>query len=828
MSAAPARGVSGYGPWPYANPFAGAMPATLPGGSPWPKISVVTPSFNQARYIEQTILSVANQEYPNVEHILIDGGSTDDTMAIVDQYRQKLAWVVSEKDRGQSHAINKGMARATGEILTWLNSDDMLAPGALASMALAFHTSRADMVAGICRIYSEGVLIDQHLTCCPDGPLPIDDLLDLEGCWLQGKFFYQPEVMFRRALWERAGGRVDESLYYSMDYELWLRFAEAGAVLHAIGRPVAWFRRHSEQKTDAEARFRAELKEFRDGYLRRTGRDFRPAAPAPPSRRHLRIAMLNDHGFRYGAGIAHKRIAECLASAGHEVFPISLASYTTDNGVLGPDGPRVVEDVARCQPDLVVVGNLHSANPDPAMLLELSQRFPVACVLHDFWLLTGRCAYPRECVKHLEGCDETCATAHEYPPLEPSRIAAAWQAKRSIVSDHSLILLANSSWTADYARGALSANPGGRARVERFHLSFDLETFQPFDKRLSRKVLGLPQEEFIILMTNEFKDPRKRANLLLDALNELQLPDALLVSASWSDPDPAHAGSLKIRRMGYVDEPERLAMLYSAADLFVSASREETFGQTFIEASACGIPVLGFDGSGISEAIAEGIMGRMVRGSKASDLAEAILGLYRDPILRLDLARWGRLYVENEWSAFSAYREFFLALQRAGFVRKMGLPPKIAFLPRATTVREPGAAKPAAVQTTQALWEKEGPLPQYNLPEFRWALGPVSAFEFQSGKGSRSLVAIYYRNLHPGQTVTIEFNGAPCGEFALHETGITQDHLVTVRVLLREGSNQVKLSFGRWGGPAGDGRPLAMIITKVVVAAATVSAVPVM
>ncbi len=157
--------------WPYApSRLATPLPATLPGGKPWPKISVVTASYNQGRYIEETILSVANQKYPNVEHIIIDGGSTDETVSILERHRHRLAYCVSEKDRGQSHAITKGMAVATGDIVTWLNSDDMFAPGALAAAAMAFHTSGADMVAGICQLHRDGVICAQHLTSCADGP----------------------------------------------------------------------------------------------------------------------------------------------------------------------------------------------------------------------------------------------------------------------------------------------------------------------------------------------------------------------------------------------------------------------------------------------------------------------------------------------------------------------------------------------------------------------------------------------------------------------------------------------------------------------------------
>ena len=202
------------------------------------------PSFNQGAYIEETLLSVLHQGYPNVEHIVIDGGSTDGTPAMLERYRDRLAHVASEPDNGQSHAINKGMALATGEILTWLNSDDMLAPGRAGSGGAGLRHPRRGYDRGDLPAVSRGELVAQHITSCADGPLPLEDLLDLDNGWNAGQFFYQPEVMFTRELWQRAGGHVNDWLHYSMDYELWLRFAEAGARLHVIGRPVAWFRLH--------------------------------------------------------------------------------------------------------------------------------------------------------------------------------------------------------------------------------------------------------------------------------------------------------------------------------------------------------------------------------------------------------------------------------------------------------------------------------------------------------------------------------------------------------------------------------------------------------
>ncbi|NRA56567.1 MAG: glycosyltransferase, partial [Phycisphaerales bacterium] len=158
------RELTGLSRWPWVVPDSRSLPPTMPDGSPWPKITVVTPTYNQGQFIEETILSVIHQNYPNLEHILMDGNSPDNTMEIVDKYRDHFAVIVSEKDEGQSDAINKGFERATGELLTWINSDDMLAPGALAAAAIAYKTSGADFINGVAQIFREGKLVHQCIT----------------------------------------------------------------------------------------------------------------------------------------------------------------------------------------------------------------------------------------------------------------------------------------------------------------------------------------------------------------------------------------------------------------------------------------------------------------------------------------------------------------------------------------------------------------------------------------------------------------------------------------------------------------------------------------
>lgn len=811
--------VSGYGEWPYVGQPT-PLPETLPNGERWPLISVVTPSYNQGQYIEETILSVARQGYPRVEHIVMDGGSKDATVDVMDRYRHCLAAAISEKDKGQSNAINKGMALATGDILTWLNSDDMLAPGALAAVAMGFHTSRADLVAGIVKLRTGGKTVGHHMTSCEPGPLPLDDLLDLDGGWNAGQFFYQPEVMFTRDVWERAGGKVREDLYYSMDYDLWVRMAEAGGRIHVIGHPVAWFRIHDEQKTNAEEKFKAELHQYVDEFYARTGRERRATKAHANPKHQLRIAMLNDHGFRYGAGIAHQRIADALTNAGHTVIPFSLRA---EPGYSGEPTELTSEEVdaavSAARPDIVITGNIHSAGPDPWQLGVLAEKYPTMSVLHDFWTLTGRCAYPSGCEKYLSGCDDTCPTADEYPRLPREQIAEAWQRKQKLLfAANQLILLGNSSWTAEYARQAMRTTGKGRTAtpVEQFRLNIPMHVFRAKDRQTCREILGLPADRFIVLLTGDLYDKRKNTQLALDALASLALPDLTVVSLGQKK-DGERFALPDVRRLGHISDFTMLTNLYAAADLFVGPSQEETFGQVFIEAIACGTPAIGIRASGMQEAVVDGLTGLLADDCSEAALASVIYYLYSRPELRLQMAQWGRVYVENEWSPQASYYHLFRAWRKLGLLDSLQLAPKIGFqseqpaTPECRTIhRGEGITMDAS-----SMGPEEGPYPEYGLPRFRWAYGPSSEWDVHSERsGSHSLV-LRYRNLHGGQSMRLVLNGAPLGHFPMAETGIANGRMLCVQANLRQGRNLLRMEFSRWADAAAEGRPMAAAITEL-------------
>jgi glycosyltransferase involved in cell wall biosynthesis len=205
-----------------------------------PRISIVTPSFNQALFLERTMNSVLGQRDVAFEYVVQDGGSTDGTLSILERRSGELTAWESRPDAGQSAAINAGFRRTTGEIMAYLNSDDMLVPGALALVA-GFMRARPDVDV----VYSHGVMIDES-----DRPIALMLLPEHSPRALR-LYDYVPQmtVFWRRAIWERVGGSLDESLHYAMDWDLLLRYADAGARFARLPTLLAAFRLHNAQKT---------------------------------------------------------------------------------------------------------------------------------------------------------------------------------------------------------------------------------------------------------------------------------------------------------------------------------------------------------------------------------------------------------------------------------------------------------------------------------------------------------------------------------------------------------------------------------------------------
>ena len=278
----PPPGKQGW-PWTEATPSA---PEVAPDGGRWPRFTIVTPSFNQAAFLEETLRSILLQGYPELELIVMDGGSQDGSVEVIRKYERFLSFWVSQKDRGQTDALNQGFARGSGQLRGFLNSDDLYEPGALQTVAKEF-TAGADWVSGRCRFIEEGR--QPWLDQVPGRETDLD--------WLTNDPLPQPSVFWSDRLHQVAGEfRLD--LHYSFDWEFWLRFRfKAGAKVRSLAPVLSSYRLHKSSKTVAfGAKFLDEGRRIRAMYSHR----LLPAEQRQLKRRVARIESLfwQDEAWR--------------------------------------------------------------------------------------------------------------------------------------------------------------------------------------------------------------------------------------------------------------------------------------------------------------------------------------------------------------------------------------------------------------------------------------------------------------------------------------------------------------------------------------------------
>jgi glycosyltransferase involved in cell wall biosynthesis len=211
-----------------------------------PRISVITPSYNQAQYLKQTIDSVLSQQYSDLEYIIIDGGSTDGSIDIIKKYEKHLSFWISEKDQGQSHAINKGLRRVTGDIINWLNSDDFYQPDSLKIIGDIFANPQINVVCARSNIVKDGLVIRQS-----NGTDVYPNNLAKTIGWAR---IDQPETFFRKAVYDKIG-LLNEDLHYVMDREWWIRYLFQYGLegIKKIDDVVVNFRLHDQSKTESKA-----------------------------------------------------------------------------------------------------------------------------------------------------------------------------------------------------------------------------------------------------------------------------------------------------------------------------------------------------------------------------------------------------------------------------------------------------------------------------------------------------------------------------------------------------------------------------------------------
>src|SRR5262245_43833668 len=230
--------------WPWTEESR-RLPDQRAEGLPWRRISVVTPSLNQGEFVEETIRSILLQGYPNLEYVVMAGGSTDNSVEVIKKYSPWLTHWVSEPDKGQSDAINRGLKKASGEFATWINSDDMLCKDAFVKHASRIGFDSSVVYVGICANTDQsGEILSMHRARV----YSLEDLLRIPEVWRKGSNIVQPEVLFPRKL-ALDVGCLSLDNQSCMDYELWGKFFLAGAKFEYTNVPFGMHRRHGGQKS---------------------------------------------------------------------------------------------------------------------------------------------------------------------------------------------------------------------------------------------------------------------------------------------------------------------------------------------------------------------------------------------------------------------------------------------------------------------------------------------------------------------------------------------------------------------------------------------------
>lgn len=230
-----------------------------------PKISIVTPSYNQAKYIKATIDSVLSQNYPNLEYWVIDGGSTDGTIEILKSYGKKIKWI-SEKDKGQTDAINKGLMKCSGEVMAYLNSDDIYMPGALLAVGEYYRKTSADWITGDCLVINEQGFPSRGGWVVRAYKRLLMMFYSRTTLMLADSMLPQPSTFWSRRAWEKIG-KFNDTYHYVMDYDYWLRLSRHYRP-HDLKIVLSGFRAQPDSKSETS---RQKLMDEGDKALRQNG-----------------------------------------------------------------------------------------------------------------------------------------------------------------------------------------------------------------------------------------------------------------------------------------------------------------------------------------------------------------------------------------------------------------------------------------------------------------------------------------------------------------------------------------------------------------------------
>ena len=304
---------------------------------------------------------------------------------------------------------------------------------------------------------------------------------------------------------------------------------------------------------------------------------------------------------------------------------------------------------------------------------------------------------------------------------------------------------------------------------------------------------------------------------LAEALARLDLPDLVLVLVGLASPEDCPPIP-NVRTLGFVSDPQKLALAYGAADVFVGPSLAETFGQVFMEAAACGTPSLGYPAGGVCDAIRDGVTGRLAPRIDPAALADSLEELYAQPEWRRHLGQWARLHAENEWSFAAVYHRFSCALAEVGLRETVGMGRKIALTARPVELDGFGWLEAPGDRWTpiSGFGKWEGPFPQWGLHTCIWCQGPQGTFEVTADRDGPHSILIRCLNWEKNQRLRVVHEGREVWEKEI-PISPTNTEVLTLRVTvnLKAGKNQIDLFPWRWSSTTANDLRRALLILGI-------------
>jgi len=366
----------------------------------------------------------------------------------------------------------------------------------------------------------------------------------------------------------------------------------------------------------------------------------------------MRVVMISDQETHGGAAVAASRLAAALVAHDHEVIRIvpehdgrtypwatvelrltmllRIARRITSRATWRRLGTRVASTrlqrmVKRLRPEVINLHNLHGAPGEdwsPEFAAVCAKAAPTVWTLHDMWSFTGRCAYNSGCRQFERGCGRDCPTPHEYPALEPKRIAAAWRRRSQILKERPQpVAVAPSRWLAREA----TAGPWPRQSVEVIPYGLPLDVYTIVDRLLARAALGIDVSEPVLLATAvDWRDPRKGGEIFAQAIARLEIRTTIIILGRGRGLRDTDWGNARVFELGYIDHERTKALAYSSADLLVHPALSDNLPNVVIESIACGTPVVALPVGGVPDMVRLGSTGWLAEESNAASLSLAI------------------------------------------------------------------------------------------------------------------------------------------------------------------------------------------------------------